>query len=545
MILGHENETHEPVLMNIDKLIETRLLIQANSGAGKSWCIRRVLEQTHGKVQQIVIDVEDEFATLREKYDYVLAGNKAADCPAHPGCAAMLARRLLELNVSAIIGIYELKQHERISFVRRFLDALVNVDKSLWHPAMIVIDEAHIFAPQNGHAESASAVIDLQTRGRKRGFCGILATQRISKLHKDAAAEANNKLIGRSALDVDMKRAADELGFTQKTDQAMLRNLEAGQFFAFGPAITNRITMLQIGTVQTSHPKAGQRAIAPPPPRGKVLGVLAQLADLPREAEQEAKTVAELQVKIRELERAQRAPATDKAAIERAVEAERRRQESIVDGLRKRLSDIARLASIEASPAVTQIKTKVHEISVAATALRQPQPVKSPVNPVFNDDSSDDTSVNAGEKKILKALAQYEKMDKKRLALVSGFSVNSGTFGTYLSNLKRLGHIRYEPDRIVITASGLTLLGDFDPLPIGDALLQYWMRELGGDDSGYARILRALQVNHPTGLSKQSLAEMTGFSSNSGTFGTYLSKLRTLQLINRGDPIKLDDSLVG
>jgi hypothetical protein len=41
------------------------------------------------------------------------------------------------------------------------------------------------------------------SQGRKRGFAGIIATQRLSKLHKDAAAEANNVIIGRTWLDAD------------------------------------------------------------------------------------------------------------------------------------------------------------------------------------------------------------------------------------------------------------------------------------------------------------------------------------------------------
>ena len=71
MILGKTN-TGKSLNLNVQRLIETRLLLQANSGGGKSWALRRILEQTHGDVQQIVIDVEDEFHTLREKYDYVL-----------------------------------------------------------------------------------------------------------------------------------------------------------------------------------------------------------------------------------------------------------------------------------------------------------------------------------------------------------------------------------------------------------------------------------------------------------------------------------------
>jgi len=199
--------------IDVNKLVESRLLIQANSGAGKSWAIRRLLEQTYGRVPQIVLDVEGEFHTLREKFDYVLAGQKGGDCPADTKSAALLARRLLELNVSAIVDIYELGV-QRARFVRLFLESLVNAPKELWHPLIIVVDEAHMFCPEAGQCESANAVIDLMTRGRKRGFCGVLATQRIAKLHKDAAAECNNKLIGRSALDIDMKRASAELGFT-------------------------------------------------------------------------------------------------------------------------------------------------------------------------------------------------------------------------------------------------------------------------------------------------------------------------------------------
>src|SRR3954463_622243 len=98
--------------IDLPTLIDTRLLIQANSGGGKSWLLRRLLEQSHGKVQQIILDPEGEFSSLREKYDYILAG-KEGDTPADPRSAALLARRLLELNVSAIIDLYELHPQDR------------------------------------------------------------------------------------------------------------------------------------------------------------------------------------------------------------------------------------------------------------------------------------------------------------------------------------------------------------------------------------------------------------------------------------------------
>ncbi len=289
---------------DLDALLNTRLLVQANSGAGKSWALRRLLEQTSGQVQHLVIDPEGEFATLRERFDYVLAARHGGETLADPRTAKLLAERLLELGVSAVLDIYELKAHERIRFVRAFLEALVEAPKALWHPVLVVLDEAHVYAPQQGEAESAGPVIDLCTRGRKRGFCAVLATQRLSKLHKDAAAECNNKLIGRSALDVDMQRAAYELGFTSREQQQTLRALAAGEFYAFGPALTTTVAKVTVGPVQTSHPKAGSRlAGVVPPPTDKVRAVLSKLADLPAEAEARERTVTDLKRENTDLKR--------------------------------------------------------------------------------------------------------------------------------------------------------------------------------------------------------------------------------------------------
>src|SRR3990167_6853883 len=174
--------------MDLTKLIESKLLVQANSGGGKSWLLRRILEQSHGKVQQIILDPEGEFGTLREKYEYILCG-KGQDAPAEPRSAAMLAIRLLETGVSAVIDLYELHPQERKHFVKLFLEAMINSPKNLWHPVMVVLDEAHVFVPEKGESEAAAAVIGFTSLGRKRGFGAVLATQRISKLAKDAAAE--------------------------------------------------------------------------------------------------------------------------------------------------------------------------------------------------------------------------------------------------------------------------------------------------------------------------------------------------------------------
>lgn len=531
------------ISLNLSRLIETRLLLQANSGGGKSWAIRRILEQTHGSVQQIVIDVEDEFHTLREHYDYILAGSQGGDCPADTKSAALLARRLLELGVSAIIGIFELKAHDRIRFVRLFLDALVNAPRELWHPVLVVIDEAHMFCPQQGEAESAGAVIDLMTRGRKRGFCGILATQRISKLHKDAAAEANNKLIGRSALDVDMKRAADELGFSSRDDQAVLRTLKPGEFFCFGPALSDIVTKAKVGDIRTSHPRAGQQTAPPAPPRAQVRAVLSKLADLPHAAEQEAQTVVALQSRVRELERELRAklsapPASPPKRIEIPI-----LKESQIGRLEKiagRFHEVGN-TTLETSRALVSMISKASQMmkgngAVVATVHREDRPVHIPMRV---ERPPSDGQLPKAEKLILTALAQYpEGRTKVQVAILTGYSVNSGGFNNSLARLRASGMIAGLSGQIKITEQGIASLGSYDPLPTGTGLLDHWRSRLPKCERS---ILLELAAIYPNPISKQELGERTGYSENSGGFNNALSRLRTLELINRGPEIRASE----
>lgn len=144
IVLGQNLITNKPVKFDVAAFLRSRLLCCASSGGGKSWTLRRLLEQTHRIVQQIVIDLEDEFYTLREKHDYVL-GRPDGDFAVTVQSAELLARTLLETKVSAIISLAELPLHERPIFVKKFLNALVNAPRSLWHSVLVVVDEAHLF----------------------------------------------------------------------------------------------------------------------------------------------------------------------------------------------------------------------------------------------------------------------------------------------------------------------------------------------------------------------------------------------------------------
>lgn len=467
MILGKNVETRESVTIDLARLIATRLLIQANSGAGKSWAIRRILEQTYGKVQQIVIDLEGEFSTLREKYDYLLVG-KDGEIPANIQTAELLAIKLLKLNVSTIIDLSELQKHERVLFVKRFLDSLVNAPRELWHTCLIIVDKAHQFCPEGAKSESASSVIDLQTRGRKRGFCGVLATQRISKLNKDAAAECNNVMVGRTVIDIDRKRAANDLGFTTKDQERSLKKLDDGEFFVYGPAISkDDYVKVKVGDVKTTHPEPGKSMLKASKTPDNIKRLLKDVIDLPKEAEAELKTKKEFLHKINELKRevrtvktSQPKPIADERALERARHQGFREAENTYKSIEKVLkgnlnnyeNKVKQITSIcsnllqveipKFNPKQIQFKPHVQSIS----HIQKPKismdipPLKSNINNNISDDIDNDIKLGLCPRKIYSFLFNNPDrgFTKMQLGALTGYSPKSGGFNNAIYKLNSL-----------------------------------------------------------------------------------------------------------
>jgi len=520
--IGTVGPAKEKIKVSIDipRLLETRLLIQANSGGGKSWTLRRIIEQIVNHVQVLVIDPEGEFSTLREKYDFVICSQHDGDALAHPRTAAMLAKRLLETGVSAVLDIYDLKAHERQAFVRLFLDALVNAPKKLWRPVCIILDEAHVYAPEKGKSESTGAVIDVATRGRKRGQCLITATQRLSKLHKDVAAECINKLIGRTGLDIDVKRAADELGMSPKEATQTLRNFNEGEFFVFGPAFTREVTRILVGPVVTRHPKVGQRLIeTPPAPSAKIKKVLAKLADLPKEAEREAKSLAELK--------------TENARIRRDLTIALRKADKTgipEQEVQKRIAKA--VAKIKREKVVIPGDSKKLINEVERVLARHRQKAGQEEKQVKRESVVTDTTLRKGARRMLQQLAAAypDSLTRNQLGMLADISPTSGTFTTYLGDIRALGYLYESGPGIATNDAGIEYLGsDIPSKPAThDEIMSQWKRKLR---AGACRMLQAIVDAGPEGITRNEIADAANISVTSGTFTTYLGDLKKPELI--------------
>jgi hypothetical protein len=481
----------------------------------------------------------------------------------------LVAEKLLELGASAVCDLYDMKPFDRPRWVKEFLGALMNARRELWHPAVIVVDEAHKLAPERGKGESEAleAMLALATAGRKRGFSAIFATQRLGKLNKDAAAELLNVMIGRTWLDIDRDRAAEILGVGRTGRHAFdetLRDLQPGQFFTMGPAISRKQLLFKVAKVQTTHPEVGigmKAAIKTPTPE-QVKALLPKLADLPKHAEAKARTIEELQHEIRSLKAqiaARPKPEVDQATIERSVadavsqrdaqhDAEVRSLRGAIQTLTGTLTSIAQLSAKAADielPATTPAQTSGGVAAAAVVGLQnraQVIPKSIPSKSKYLGTEKREVSVERPENiggshlRVLSRLAELLQITgngsvpKEQLAAWSEYSPTGGGYNNILGKLRSAGLIDYpQQGMVAITDSGGACASP-DGIPVSNQeMLTRAQRVLGGSEG---RILEVVVSSYPDSISKPNLADATDFSVDGGGFNNYLGHMRTLGFVD-------------
>lgn len=560
-------DTGQKIKLDLEKLLSSRMFIQADSGGGKSFMLRSVVEQSYGQVQQIIIEPEGEFHTLKEKHDFLLIGKSSqeltVDIEVNMRYIKTLVDRILTSGANAIVDLYELPMKDKRDFVKEFCEALIDARKILWHPVLIIIDEIQMFAPEKGYSEATSsqAIVDLATRGRKRGFALIGATQNLTAVDKEVVRQLKNKMIGSCTLDIDMKRACELLGFERKRMYEFARLGDNFEFYVAGPAISKTVIKIKSLPVETTH-ESGWR-------RGKTKVILHQsdqikkllddFADLPEEAEKELKTTADYKKKISELNVELR-----KTKILQPKVDPQESQKQYVKGYTDAKRDHAKIVQ-HFEKQVGLLETKLHTIQKSAKELENfaqlPQKIvmskfddvpklkmRLPVfispavtgpsvivnksvskgQPISNDDI--EFQLTGPFRKVLTAilLCPSQRGSRKRIALYCGYAVKGGAYGNILGKLRSNGFIAYDGDHVSASEKGLAAIPTWEPLPTEpQEIIGFWTQKLG---QAKGKILTAIFENNP--IEREQLAEITGYTESGGAFGNTLGNLRTLGLID-------------
>ena len=339
------------VELDLQELVTGRTFLCAISGAGKSHTDRRIIEQIFGQVGVLVVDVEGEYASLREKFPFLIIGK---DVPLVPEAAEFLADQVLAEELSVIVDGSDPNLDDATfqEFVQRFLDRFIALETAKRKPYLVILEEADELAPEHNFARSlcGPAIKKLAKKGRKRGIGIIVVTQRPASVEKGVISQCRNKLIGQLDWDPD-KEVVHKFARipTEITDK--LAAFKRGDFYVSGDFVA-KPGVVHVGSIVTKH--VGETPEVVPPAPKELAAILAQLTEkLPAITQEklvpEVPRVAEIEARIKEKYEAQwnaRVVRVQKErdAVKRRTEA---KYEVEVADLKRKLDDAVRHATMK------------------------------------------------------------------------------------------------------------------------------------------------------------------------------------------------------
>lgn len=558
-------------------IVTQSLAILAKRGSGKTYTAAVLAEGLlRCKQQVVVLDPTGAWWGLKSSatgksagFPVVVFGGDHADLPLEPDSGEIIARAIVEKRFSAIVDLSHLRKGERVRFITAFAEALYRLNRQAM---MLIVDEADAVAPQkvmHDEARMLGAMEDIVRRGRIRGIGCTLITQRPQVLNKNVLTQCEVLICLRLGHPKDIAAIKEWVGVHADEGQARaiissLPALPVGTAWFWAPALDGlceRIAVRKRETFDSSAtPKPGEIRAAPTafaPIDVAQLGAEIT-ATAARAAAEDPKA---LQKRIRELEaenaNLQRSgtPAPEElkraetAGYDRGVCDARRKFSLFKSEMLKIKASAERVLVYVGSAAPVEFLAsdvspdrQLYPVVPWDAEPAKPKRVRTSAPPARPGPPATTGAPAGGIRRMMIALAQRAGLNARQLGLRAGLSSKSGTFSTYLAKMRASGWLAGDRAGLELTPAGRAALGSYDPLPTGRALLHYWQKELGR--SGAARMLDALSDAFPSALTREQLGAGAGISPSSGTFSTYLAKLRTLELVTGGSNlIRLSEEL--
>ncbi len=540
-----------------------RLAILGMSGAGKSNVAVVLAEQMFDAgIPWVAIDPKGDWWGVRSNrtgkgpgLPIPIFGGLHADVQINATAIAgrELADVIVAKRLTCIVDVSEFTDRQAMwGFLAAFGETLLHKNRSVLH---LFLEEADEYLPQKtsekGNLPKCLGVWQrVVKRGRFRGLGSTQITQRSAALNKDTLYQAEVLIALRSTGkgDRDAVKGWVEHHNAAAEIVASLPTLADGEGWCSSPAWLRKTERVQFARRRTFDSGSTPVLLEP---NAKP----ATLADIDLSAiEREMANAVEraqaddprlLRQRIAQLEK-ELARRPQPIAETKTIEVPIISPEQI-EAIKYLRDDLAffseRLRStIEQLNKVLTLPTPAKAAAGAPAAKRQPSaravvptPKRAPAPP-----APQNGNLAKCERAILTVLAQYPLGQRKnQIALKSEYSIKSSSFHNALSALRTSGFITGAgQDTIRATGEGLAALGDFEPLPSGAELLEYWIRNLGKCE---AAILRYLGAQYPHARAKDETAEGAGYSVTSSSFHNALSRLRTLELIEGRHELKASD----
>lgn len=599
-------ELSPTVSLPLDYVTQRGALL-AVSGAGKSNAARVIAEGFYAKeLPFVVIDPKGDWWGLRAGKDgkpggglgVVIFGGEHADIPLERGGGELVADTIVDQRLSSIVdlSLFESEAGKKqflYDFGRRLY--LRNRD-----PLHIFAEECDEYLPQKPFKDELKLLRvfeNIVRKGRTRGLGITLITQRSAVVNKNVLTQAETLFALRSSSPQDITAIEAWMKY-HGGDRAMLSTLaglDNGEAWVWSPHYLKRMERFQfrrsttfdsgatptnlkagvkrkvatladvdLGALRSKMSETLERAEAEDPKalrariaeleareHGKVESVGLEADRLALEVEEMQSRVSQLDDENGSLRGVLKTARESYAALRAAVQSLRETSDRVAKAIEIVIDALEGVspAPPKASPVARRGDTLADwpELDPDARVTKS-KPPPSPVRALRTAaegvaSKGGTTGLGKPESAVLAVLAQQEgPIPKARLAMLAGYSPSGGAFGNCLSRLRVAGWIEGSGE-LAITRGGRAIAPKRPPIPTGADLIDHWSNHPRMDKPMRAIFMALATSKKP--LTREQLAERTGYSASAGAFGNALSRLRVLGLIHgKGkEPIQLDPTL--
>lgn len=252
IIIG--NSDYDQVAFDSEKIIagEVQCLTVGNSGSGKSFLTRNLIEELYAKKlgNILVIDPEGEYLSLRKLFDFVILGLNKENCDIiiTEENAAKLAVEMLKNKINVIIDVSYTDDNNRQEIVSNYINSIIDNSSPMIcasAPLQIIVEEISRFARRGintiSNMKCIASLKRLAQFGRLREISTFCNAQRISQLPIDIRSEYNTMIIGKCLDDGDINRYATKIGLRSGPSRELKIELKKlkHEFFAWGDGFIN------------------------------------------------------------------------------------------------------------------------------------------------------------------------------------------------------------------------------------------------------------------------------------------------------------------
>lgn len=534
----------------------------ARKGAGKTYLAGILAEgMLDIQAQVVVMDPVGNWWGLRvlkdgkgAGYDIPVLGGENGDIPIEPEAGALIARLIVEKNISAVVDISGFRKNARKRFVTDFAETFFHLKKKSRTPVHLILEEAQLLAPQKcqkGEERMLGAMEDIVRLGRNYGIGSTLITQRPQSVNKDVL----NQVEALFLLQVNgaHERKAIEQWVVEKgvdvRDMVLeLPSLPVGEGFIWSPQWLKLFKRIQVGKKKTfdgsATPTFGSKSAEPGKLReADIQEIRSAMMEVVEKAEANdpEKLRREIQRLQLELNKAQKGALTGERADQfrnEGAEMERRRLQKHIEAIK---APCKKLDSLLAK--AREIETVIEEIlgglsnietgegRIPFTPSLNKQVAVGSLNPCIHAERQSHVEnieipdLSAGARDMIQVLCQMypKKLTVTQLSILSGRSRRSSAFLPNLRMIQRYGLAAAMGKDMIATENALGLFGDGETIPTDPkSLVEFWKRRL---HPSAGVMLELLLESYPLDVGKNILSERSGVSMTSSAFEGHIREL--------------------